>query len=267
MRARSIVSLVCACACVLGYRGEAMLDASWDVAGVVAVRIDLPSTPIEIVACDVAAPVACPETLAVVGRVLSTGGTAKEARAHAEDLALLFEREDGLASLRAEIPLAARGLVELEIERIDVPGDRDLDVRTSLGDVSVVGARGAVSVDVDTGDVAIEDGDGGVAVRLRHGRIDAATPGDADLVCEAGDVALVQTGDARDAYVRAAAGDVRIELADDAALDLDLHAGGTIRVTTTTIVSVTDGELVREVGEGTTRVEVHASGDVTIVRR
>lgn len=266
-RARDLITLLCASACVLGYRGEAMLAASWDLAGVIAVRIDLPSTPIEIVACDVAAPVACPETLALGGRVLSTGGTAKEARSHAEELGLLFERDGGLASLRAEVPLDVRGLVDLEIERIALPGDRDLDVRTSLGDVAIVGARGAVAVDVDTGDVAIEDGDGGVAVRLGRGRIDVATRGDVDLRDEAGDVELVQTGDARDVYIRADAGNVRIELADDADLDLDLTAGGTIRVTTETVVSITGGELRREVGEATTRIEVHASGDVTIVRR
>jgi hypothetical protein len=80
-------------------------------------------------------------------------------------------------------------------------------------------------------------------------------------------VVVVQTGDARDVFATTKAGDVRITLADDADLDLDLHASGTIRVTTGTIVAIAEGELVREVGEGSTHVVVHAQGDVTLERR
>ena len=47
MNARSIGALLglsaCVSACVLGYRGEALLDTSWDLTGIIAVRIDLPS--------------------------------------------------------------------------------------------------------------------------------------------------------------------------------------------------------------------------------
>jgi hypothetical protein len=264
---RAGIVLVFAAACVLGYRGEAQLDLRHELDGIVAVRIDLPSTPLEIVGCDAAAPAACAEVLALAGRVHATGGTAKDARAHAEKLTLVLESVDGLLSLRADVPLAVRGLVELEIDRIELPGDRDVDVRTGLGDVSVVGMRGAVAIDVDTGNVDVEDGDGGVAVRLGIGDIDARTRGDLDLVVETGDVAIVQTGDARDVHVTTDAGDVTLELADDADLDLDVRADGTIRVTTGTVVAIAEGELVRVVGEGSTQIVVVAAGDVTITRR
>jgi len=264
---RRCLAIVSFSACVLGFRGEAPIDASHDLDGIVAVLVDLPSTPIEIVACDPAAPAVCPATLSYHGRVLATGGTDDEARDHARALTLVFERTDGLASLRADVPLAVRGLVELEIDRMALPGDRDVDVRTDLGDVTIVGVRAAVAVDVGIGDVAIEDGDGGVAVRLDDGALDVRTPGDADLVVDDGEVVLVQTGDARQVHVRTGEGDVRIELADDADLDLDLRADGTIRVTTDTVVAIADGELVRRVGDATTRVEVRAGGDLEIVRR
>jgi hypothetical protein len=169
--------------------------------------------------------------------------------------------------LVADVPLAVRGLVEIEIERIDLPGDRDLDVRTDFGDVTVVGTRGAVAIDVDTGHVAVEDGDGGVAVRLGQGDVDAHVRGHVDVVVESGDVAIVQTGDARDVHVTTGVGDVTLELADDADLDLDVRADGTIRVTTGTVVAIADEALVRVVGEGSTLVVVRAGGSVTITRR
>jgi len=265
--ARTLALVLVGAACVLGYRGEAQLDVRHDLAGIVAVRIDLPSTPLEIVGCDAAAPAACPEVLALAGRVHATGGTANEARTHAERLALVFESTGALLSLHADVPLSVRGLVELEIERIELPGDRDLDVRTDLGDVTVVGTRGAVAIDVEVGNVVVEDGDGGVAVRIGWGELDAQTPGDVDVVIETGDVAIVQTGDARDVHVISDAGDVTIELADDANLDLDIRAEGTIRVTTDTVVAIASRELVREVGEGSTHVVVRSGGNVTITRR
>jgi len=268
MRTRAPASiLVFAVACVFGYRGEAQLDLRQELAGIDAVRIDLPSSPIAIVGCDTAAPAACPEVLALAGRVHATGGTANEAREHAEALELLVETVDGLLSLRADVPLSEHGLVDLEIERIELPGDRDLDVRTDLGDVSVVGTRAAVAIDVGTGDVVIEDGDGGVAVRLDQGDVDAQVRGDLDVIVDDGDVAIVQTGEARDVHVVTDEGDVTLELADDDDLDLDLRADGTIRVTTGTVVAIAPGELVRVVGEGSTRVVIRAGGDLTITLR
>jgi hypothetical protein len=68
-------------------------------------------------------------------------------------------------------------------------------------------------------------------------------------------------------HIDAHGGDVTIELASDADLALDVSAGWTIRVTTDTVVAITDDDLVRTVGEGTTRIDVNASGDVTIRQR
>jgi hypothetical protein len=260
-------ALVLALGCVLGYRGTADLDVQRDLAGVVAVSIDLPSTPITVVGCDAGAPAACPDALLLVGRVHSTGGTAAEARDNAGELELVLETLDGLLSVRADVPLPVRGLVELEIEQIDMPSDRDLDVDTSLGDIAILGMRGAITVDVDTGNVIIEGGDGGVSVELHDGTLEMSTPGIVDVDVASGDVTLVQTGDARDVHIDAHGGDVTIELASAADLALDVSSDGTIRVTTDTIVAITDDDLVRTVGEGTTRIDVDASGDVTIRQR
>jgi hypothetical protein len=264
---RAATFLLFASACVLGFRGEATLDVRHDLAGIATVRIELPSTPLEIVGCDSGAPAACPEALLLAGRVHSTGGTANEAREHAETPELVLDTMDRLLWLAVDIPLSVRGLVEIEIERIELPGDRDLDLRTDFGDVRVVGTRGAIAIDVGTGDVVVEDGDGGLAVRLERGDLDAQVRGHVDVTVETGDVAIVQTGDARDVHATTGEGDVTLELADDADLELDVRAGGMIRVTTDTVVAIADGELLREVGEGSTRVVVRAGGNVTITRR
>lgn len=253
-------------ACVFAWRGEADLVGDHDLLGIAAVRIDMPSTPMSVQACEPDAPGACPERLRYAGRVLATGGSAADARAHATQPALVFERDGALALLGVDIPLAIRGLVEFELAAIELPADRDLELHTGLGDIDVHGVRGALTIDVEQGDVEVDGGDAGVAIALGAGDIDVRTAGDADLEIGAGTITLVQDGAPRHVVIDAA-GDVEVELAASADLDLEIRASGAISVRTAAIVALADRALRRRVGAGTIRVEIRAGGDVTLTER
>jgi hypothetical protein len=269
MRARttSLVPLALALVgCVFGWRGEAELVGDHDLAGIRTIRIDLPSTPMTIDACEPLAPGACPERLRYVMRVLATGGSEADARAHATKPALVFETDGALGRLQADIPLAVRGLVDLELDAMELPADRDLDLHMGLGDIDVHGVRGAITIDVDRGHVVVDGGDAGIAVRLGVGDIEVHTAGEVDLDTRSGNVDIVQDGGARRVFVDAD-GDVSVELASSDDLELDLVAGGSISVTTTSVVALADHELVRTVGAGTIRVEIRAQGDIVLTER
>jgi hypothetical protein len=255
-----------ALACVVGARARAPFSATHDLSDVAELRIDLPSTPITVTACNADVPEVCPQTLVYTGSWVSTGGTRSDARAHAERPSVVFERAAGFGELRAMVPTSVAGLVELELEEVIVPSDRDLDLRTTLGDVVVFGTVAAVSVDIDIGDVEIRGGDGGVGIRLNRGQVAVTTAGHVDVRSGRGSIEVVQTAGARDVYVDVDAGDVRLEVGDDANLDLTVEAGDDILVRTPSIRAVTSGNFSRRTGTASVRIEIHTgAGDVEIV--
>jgi DUF4097 and DUF4098 domain-containing protein YvlB len=158
-----------------------------------------------------------------------------------------------------------------EIEAQDVRGDLTLD--TGSGDVSVARQAGSLDVDTGSGDVSIvtaqgkilvDTGSGDVSITDGRGRINADTgSGDVHLVRNHGDV-RVDTG----------SGDVKIEeFAEGSDLDLDTGSGdvdvagdlaqirrlrvdtgnGDIRITTRTDVSL---ELEADSGSGDVTIDV-----------
>lgn len=262
---KRLVAMLSLTACVIGVRGEAAFEAEHDLAGVDELRIDLPSTPITIVACDATVADLCPPTLRYDGVWMSTGGTAEDARRNAARPSLELRSADGFAQLRAHVPLSVVGLVELEMGEIRLPDDRDLHVLTTLGDVYVQGVRAAVSVEVDVGDVTIRGGDGGVGVRAGVGLVDVHTAGHADLRVEDGSVRVVQTAGAQDLFVATSAGSIDVTLASDRDLDLHVRAPGTIRVQTETINAITEGSFARRTGTAAHVVDLRtATGNVTV---
>jgi hypothetical protein len=254
-------------ACVLGWRGAASIEGDHDLEGIVSLVIDLPSTPLSVVACDPGALTGCPARLRYRGRFLSTGGSARDAEDHAQQASLRFDREDGLGSLHADLPLAVRGLVELEIEDIELPSDRDIELVTDRGDVDVFGVRGSVVIRTETGNVDVDGGDAGVAVDVDEGEVYVRSAGDVDLFDEEGAISVVQTGPPRRVHIRTGNGGVRLELAASTDLDLDVRADGEIRVTTEALVVRTQGRLERSTGAGTIEVSIDAGGPVEIVER
>lgn len=266
---RSWLSALLACACVLGYRGEADFSASHDLEGVDEIRIELPDTPLSVSGC-AAGTEGCPEVLTYEGRWVSLGGTKSDAEDNAVAPRLRFTKDGGFAALQADVPLSREGLVDLEMDEVRLPDDRDLDLRTGIGDVEVVGIVASVLVDVDVGDVRVIGADEGLGVYTRRGRIEVETPGHADLRSDLGSIEVTQTsfgtegGNARELTVRAGGGDVVVHLASDGDITLDVRTDGTIRVSTPAISTVTSGALERRTGSGAIRIEIDAEDDVTV---
>jgi hypothetical protein len=169
-----IVSAALLAGCVFGFRSEAEVEATYPLEDVLAVRVALPATPMAVIGD--------PEAvgLELRGEWRATGGNAEVAKANARTPRLVWEQSGSFAELRASVPLAVDGQVDLEIEELRLPPDRDLELRTELGDVSILGVESNLGVDVGTGDVDIVGGAGGIAVRTDLGDVVIETTGNTD---------------------------------------------------------------------------------------
>lgn len=258
--------------CALGYRGEAPFTGEHDLAGTDSLRVELPDTPLTVVACAADDPETCPESLRYDGAWLSVAGSRQDARDAAATPTLVFERDPGeaggFATLRAEVPLAVDGTLDLELGTLALPDDRHLDLRTGLGDVDVRGTVASVVVDVGVGDVVIRGADGGLSVRTGLGDLDIVTPGHAELHTGDGDVKLEQSGAARDLRIMTDLGDIAVALASDADIDLDIETRGRITVRTPSITLVGSGRFTRRNGDGSVRIELRSPrGAIDVVMR
>ena len=251
--------------CVIGVRGEAVFVAEHDIPEIDEVMIDLPSTPLTVLGCNPSVRDTCPASIRYDGVWMSTAGTQTDASFNATVPFLELVRDEGFARLRAEVPLSVAGLVELEMGDVHLPGDRDVHLITTLGDIEVAGVTASVTVEVDTGEITIRGGDEGVGVALGQGRVDVETPGHADIRVETGSVALFQTGGAQDIFISTGSGNVTVELNDDMDLDVDISAPGTIRVQTDAINTVTRGSFQRRTGTAAFALTLRtADGDVDV---
>ncbi len=235
-------------------------------------RIDLPDTPLTVVACAADDPETCPESLRYDGAWLSVAGTRQDARDAAATPTLVLERDQSQGSafavLRAKVPLAVDGTLDLELGTVSLPDDRHLDLRTGLGDVDVRGTVASVVVDVRVGDVLVRGADGGLAVRTGLGDLDIETPGHAELHTDEGNVTLVQTGNARDLRAHTELGHMKITLSSDADVDLDIRTRGRIVVRTPSITVVGSSRFSRRNGDGSVRIELSSPrGDIEVVQR
>lgn len=269
---RAAWAMLLAAGCVLGFRGEAAFTGEHDLQATQELRIDLPDTPLTVVACAADEPQTCPASLRYDGTWLSVAGSRKDARDDAAAATLVFERDPesggGFATLRAEVPLAVDGTLDLEMGTLQLPDDRDLDLRTGLGDVSVRGTEGSVVIDVGVGDIEVRGADGGFAARTGLGDLDVDTRGHAELHTGDGHVQVVQSGSPRDLRVDTGLGDIIVTLASDADIDLEIRTRGRITVRTPSITSVTSGRLARRNGNGSIRVELSSPrGDIEVRQR
>jgi hypothetical protein len=268
MLRRGFVLVLALAGCVIGFRGEGTFFGEHALDGVDTLRIELPSTPIVVNACDATMPAVCPELLSYEGRWMSTGGTRSDAEAATTRPSLRLDRDGAFAALRAVIPLSVRGLVDLQMEEIVLPDDRDLDVRTGLGDVTITGSRASVVVDVEIGDVTVRGADAGLGVRTGLGDIDVESSGHVDLRTEEGRVEVVQTGAPRDVVIRSGDGGIVVELADDADVDLRIRTPDTIEVRTSRLTTITSGQYDRRLGTGMVLVDLRTDhGRVEVVER
>ena len=245
-------------ACVFGFRGAAEVEASYPLGGVDAVRIDLGATPLTILGDEMA------PGLELAGVWRSVGGSAAVAKQNAAGPAIAWTIDQGFGELRAIVPLKLVGQVDLEVDEIRLPPDRDLDLVTDLGDVYVFAVEGNLAVDVGVGHVDIDGGAGGIAVRTGEGDLDIRSSGSMDLRTGYGHARVQQDGPGGNDVVVTATGDIEVVLRSDANLDLRLE-GREIRVHTGAVSTVTRREFVREVGGGS--VKIHATaldGDILV---
>jgi hypothetical protein len=252
-----LVSLALA-GCVFGYRSEAEIEATYPLEDVISVRVDLPSTPLTVVGDAEAL------GLELRGEWRAAGGSAGVAKDNARTPRLVYEVFENFAELRAIVPLAVQGQVDLEVEELRLPPDRDVELRTALGDVTVLDVDGNLAVDVGRGDVDIVGGAGGIAVRTGEGRVAIESPGHLDVKALRGTVSVTQTGAGGNDVVVRAGGDVRVLLVSDGDLDLDLR-GRAIEVHTGTVSTITSNVFRRSVGGGHVKIWVDAgAGDIEI---
>lgn len=258
------LSVVLLAGCSLAARAEGAFEAAPDLAGVDALSVDLPSTPIAVRGCDRAVEESCPETLLVEGRWHATGGTPGQARRNATRPSLDFEAFAGLMRMSASIPLEVEGLVDLELDTVGLPSDLDLEVRTSLGDVDVRAMTGSVLVDVDVGDVEVDGEMLSTGIRVGEGQVSVEGPGAVDVRVERGGVRVEHTAGAAETTIVASNGDVELVLGGDADVDVRIESPGRIRVQTDAFSAATTGLYRARSGTGATRIEVRAGGDVAV---
>lgn len=254
----SVLPALALVGCVFGFRSEAEIEATYPLEEVIAVRVDLPSTPLTVVGD--------PEALGLElrGEWRAAGGSAAVAKDNARTPRLVFEVFERFAELRAIVPLAVQGQVDLEVEELRLPPDRDLELRTGLGDVSVFEVDGNLMIDVGRGDVDVVGGAGGVAVRTGEGRVTIESPGNLDVKAPRGTVAVTQTGAGGNDVVVRSGGDVRVLLVSDGDLDLDLR-GREITVQTGSVSTITRDQFRRSVGSGHVKIWVDAGpGDIEV---
>ena len=262
---RAAWSLLLLVGCALGYRGEAPFTGEHALEGTDALRVELPDTPLTVVACAADDPESCPASLRYEGTWLSVAGSRQDARDAAATPTLVFERDEQFATLRAELPLAFDGTLDLEMGELRLPDDRHLELRTGLGDVEVRGTEASVVVDVGVGNVLVRGADGGLAVRTGLGEVDVETPGHAEVHTGEGHVTLVQTGAARDLRIRTELGNIEVTLSSDADVDLEIRTRGRILVRTPSITVVGSGRFARRNGDGSVRVELSSPrGDIVV---
>jgi Putative adhesin len=253
------------CGCALGFRGEAAFTGTHSLDGTLELRIELPDTPLTVEACAADDPETCPAELHYEGKWLSVAGSRQDARDHAATPTLVLERDEGFATLRAELPLEVEGTVDLAMGTLRLPDDRDLDLRTGLGDVEVRGSEASVVIAVDMGDVRVRGADGGLAVHTGLGDLDVVTAGHAELHTDDGHVRVEQSGAPRDLRAHTGRGEITVTLASDADLDLEIHTAGRITVRTPSITTLTSGRLVRRQGNGSIRIELRSPrGDIEV---
>ena len=199
-------------ACAIGVRGDVAFEAEHDLTGIEDVILDLPSTPVRVEACDASVAATCPASLDYEGRLEFDRGHPAGCDRQRRRCRAGVERDGLLGRLRGDVPQELTGLVDLELGVATLPSDRNLDIRTDLGDVEVLDVQGAVTIDTDIGSVFVRGAAGGVGVRSGLGPIELEVGGHADARTGEGTIDVVQTGSLADLFARTEIGNIRVEL-------------------------------------------------------
>ncbi len=247
--------------CVLGARAVVEVVAAYSMSDIDSVRIDLPDTPIAVRG------VPSQGSIELTGRWFSTGGTDSVAIDNTTEPRFDFAVEGRFARLTAVLPLAQRELLDLEVDEITLDPNRNIEVWTGLGNVTVTHMQGNISVDIERGNIFVVGGAGGVGVRTLIGDAEIHSTGQIDAYTERGDLLLFQDGPGGNAvYANSEFGDIRVTLRSAQNLHLKISAYRDIRVQTGSISTVTSESFERKVGNGTVEVFLDARiGSVTVL--
>ncbi|MGH1340555.1 MAG: hypothetical protein ACRBN8_03310 [Nannocystales bacterium] len=264
MSVRRLWPALCLLGCSLGVRAEGAFEVEVELAGAQALSIDLPSTAISVLGCDVEVPESCPNAVQLSGRWHAIGGTASEAKRTASTPAIEFAADGDWLRMRAEIPLSVQGLVDLELGEVVLPSSTDVEVVTSLGDVQLRAMTGSVLVDVAVGDVDVRGPMRSTGIHTERGQVVVVGSGPVDVDLEHGGVRVEQTAGANDVRINAPRGGVELLLGSDADVDVRVETPGQIRVQTDAFSAATSGLYRDRSGAGASRIEIRAGADVTI---
>ncbi len=247
--------------CVLGARGVVEVVAAYSMSDIDSVRVDLPDTPIAVRG------VPGQTSIELTGRWFSTGGTESVALDNTAEPRFDFAVEGRFARLTAVLPLEHRELLDLEVDEITLDPNRNIEVWTGLGNVTVTHMQGNVSVDIERGNIFIVGGAGGVGVRTQRGDAEIHSTGQIDAHTDRGELLLFQDGPGGNAvYASSDFGDIQVTLRSAQNLHLKIEAYRDIRVQTGSISTVTSESFERKVGNGTVEVFLDARvGSVTVL--
>jgi DUF4097 and DUF4098 domain-containing protein YvlB len=195
------------------------------------------------------------ESGTVLAEARIRGGTAEEAKARAQEYTLIIEESDSVVTIRQ--PDVSGLAVDLTIR---LPEAVSVEVRTEMGDISVLdnpagvrissragdvkvrGAVGAVEISADSGDISLDDIEspsvtletksGDLALKSVRGNINARTAaGDISVQESSGKVIALETvsGDVRVDLVEAVSHSLNIRTVSGG-VDVDMPDGGDCRV-------------------------------------
>lgn len=250
--------------CSLGVRAQGAFEVEVELAGARALAIDLPSTAVSVLGCDAAVPESCPDAVQLSGRWHAVGGTASEAKRTASSPSIEFSADGDWLRMRAEVPLEVQGLVDLELGEVVVPGGTDLEVVTSLGDVSLRSMTGSVLVDTELGDVEVRGDMRSTGIHVERGQVVVVGSGPVDIDVAHGGVRVEQSAGANDVRIVAPGGGVELRLGSDVDVDVRVQTPGRIRVQTDAFSAATSGLYRDRSGTGAARIDIEAGADVTI---
>lgn len=247
--------------CAFGYRAEGPIEGTHELGDVQTLQLRLPTTPLR-VGGDFES------SLRYRGTVGSWAGSQADASDAVTAAHLVFDVYESVGRLSFDVGVADAQTVALELEHVQLPRDRALEIDLDGGDISVTDVVGAVTVRNDRGDVLIQGAQAPIAVEVAgRGQIEVRSSGPSDVrVGDGGVWVCQQSAAASDVYVNTR-GPVRVELGAATDLSVEVVHAGEIVVIHDALSSIAHGELRRTVGVGTTRVRIDSDGGDVEIRQ
>lgn len=260
MRAKTtIFSVALLSACIMGVHGEHVFKETVPAGNMRSITIDLPPTDLHIEGVDGAT------SIGYEGAWYSTAGNERDARSTASLPKILVNYDgSGAGEIVAHVPLQVENLVDLQLWKLLLPDDLDIEVVGRYDDIGLFNLEGYHFVDVDAGRVEIIGAAAGAHVRTRVGDVDVHSSGAIDVLTNIGDVGIVQTGEGADVVARTRAGSISVTVPSLANVALTVRGPSRVDIRSEALIKVTEGRFEQTLGDGSTIIELSATGDVLL---